>query len=461
VILWDALFYLHITCVFLIELREVCKELSHNHWNVIAFVRSYLNFWNAVDWVSILVAYAMFVVWMVRYSKIKVLESHVLELPDDIACFQGTSFDCTEAVYHQFYADLEDAGHWIKESNLLGAFYPVIIMLRLFKAFQAQPRLATVAMTLYNSAGDLAHFGMVFLAAFFSFVFTAIALFGRELVEFAQFDRATMSLFRLLMGDFDYEAMQANDRAIAFCFMVTFQVTMFLIMLNMLVAIVMDVYAETKHQLMSGETLWEECYQTMSRGWENYRGRRVSFHKIMSTFIAERGVKCRLSTKVMDLEFFIAMVPGLKKEQAKQILRDAAEDWFNKHHQTVTMAEVLSSASVASSCARLAARRMRDGLQMSDMLTAKEAEKPGAAQETTAPLVLTPEQLAELPDLTLEEIFKAAELRLQKEHTNSPREASQVAALSRVLASLRLLSQTDPLSSPAGPGALRGHGVTL
>jgi len=195
VYLWDILFYLHITLLLVNEVRDILSELRARRWHVKKAFKHYIGFWNTVDWVSILMAYIMLIVWLMRYTKVAQLQDTLIGLPGTIAtCSSATNqVTCETEIYQSFYQDAEQAGSWIKDSNLLGAFYPIIIMLRLFKAFQAQPRLALVAMTLYNSAGDLAHFTIVFLAAFISFVFTGICLFGQEIADYAQFDRAAMS----------------------------------------------------------------------------------------------------------------------------------------------------------------------------------------------------------------------------------------------------------------------------
>jgi len=126
--------------------------------------------------------------------------------------------------------------------------------------------------------------------------------------------------------------------------------TMFLIMLNMLVAIVMDVYADTKHKLAHGETLWQEIYSTSMRAWENWKGTRISFNKIMKAYIGHRGsIHCLNGMQAITVDDFVEAVPGLTPPQAESILTEAAQNWRSKHHTDITMAEVLSSASVASS----------------------------------------------------------------------------------------------------------------
>merc|ERR1719440_825138 len=67
--------------------------------------------------------------------------------------------------------------------------YPVLVMLRLFKSFNAQPRLGIVTRTLSRSANDMAHFLIVFMSIFISFAVSGTVLFGQDLDDFATFDR--------------------------------------------------------------------------------------------------------------------------------------------------------------------------------------------------------------------------------------------------------------------------------
>merc|ERR1719387_1099448 len=78
-------------------------------------------------------------------------------------------------------------------------FYPVLVMLRLFKSFNAQPRLGIVTRTLSRSANDMAHFLLVFMTIFISFTVSGTVLFGQDLGDFATFPRAFHTCFRAMM----------------------------------------------------------------------------------------------------------------------------------------------------------------------------------------------------------------------------------------------------------------------
>lgn len=60
----------------------------------------------------------------------------------------------------RLFQAVEDLGYVIRANRWISGFYPVCIMMRLFKAFAAQPRLAIVTKTLALAATDLTHFGI-------------------------------------------------------------------------------------------------------------------------------------------------------------------------------------------------------------------------------------------------------------------------------------------------------------
>eukprot|EP00438_Fugacium_kawagutii_P025878 Skav233688 [mRNA] locus=scaffold1927:198356:205088:- [translate_table: standard] len=122
-----------------------------------------------------------------------------------------------------------------------------------FKAFAAQPRLAIVTKTLTLVANDLTHFGIVFLSIFFTYVAMGMAFFGREVESFASFDRACLALLEALMGEFSVEEMELSGRPVAFFFFGTYMMAAVLLLLNMLIAILMDVYG----QAWSLRSLWK------------------------------------------------------------------------------------------------------------------------------------------------------------------------------------------------------------
>merc|ERR1719399_2451788 len=118
--------------------------------------------------------------------------------------------------------------------RIIASTFPLLLILRLFKAFDAQPRLALVTHTLEAAAKDVGHFLIVFFAIFLTFVVMSMALYGREIDEFASFPRAFHTCFVVLMGDFDMDEMLKIGAPMAGLWFWAFQMIINLLLLNML-----------------------------------------------------------------------------------------------------------------------------------------------------------------------------------------------------------------------------------
>eukprot|EP00913_Durusdinium_trenchii_P006943 g6531.t1 len=252
---WEILFFGSIFTIFIEEVYEVVSGLLatrvRGRCKCVSFFREYISVWNLIDWVSIILAFTLLGMWILTCEDRKALQVAVEALI--ATCSSADQNTC---------------------------FYPFCILLRLFKTFSLQPRLAVVTRTLWASFADLAHFGIIFLSVFVTFVFMAMGFFGRTVEGYSSFHIAFVTLFRALMGDLDFDAMEEQaGRVIAGIFHLAFMLTMLLILLNMLIAIIMDVYAETKRNASCSDTVWDDVVDYFQRT-------RISISKAKALFIA-------------------------------------------------------------------------------------------------------------------------------------------------------------------------------
>merc|ERR1711970_1534161 len=98
-----------------------------------------------------------------------------------------------------------------------------------------------VTRTLQQACVDIVHFSIVLIAVFIAYIFTGMFLFGEELEDFAHIDRAANSCWRLLLGDFDWDSFRKVGRMEASIYFVSFSILVMQIMMNMLLAVIMDV----------------------------------------------------------------------------------------------------------------------------------------------------------------------------------------------------------------------------
>merc|ERR1719183_258146 len=107
-----------------------------------------------------------------------------------------------------FMTMVEDVCSHERMYRLSFIMYPMVVMLRLFKSFDAQKRLAVVTQTLVVSFQDMVHFFIVFFSVYFCMAINSVLLFGQDVEEFATIDRAIMTCFRAMFGEWDLGKMQ-------------------------------------------------------------------------------------------------------------------------------------------------------------------------------------------------------------------------------------------------------------
>jgi len=248
-----------------------------------------------------------------------------------------------------------DTGEVSSSTSLVSSFYPFCILLRLFKTFSLQPRLAVVTRTLWMSFADLVHFGIIFFSVFVTYVFMAMGFFGRTVEGYSDFGISFITLFRSLMGDADFVAMEDQvGRAIAGVFHISFMLCMLLILLNMLIAIIMDVYGETKRSAQFSDPVWDDISDFFMRWYHARKGDRVSLSEAKDTFMAyleekaEEEVEVQVdgspelqnkksifveleeSEEIVTVNDLMKKVPKMSLEQAENSILQAVI-WFEKN----------------------------------------------------------------------------------------------------------------------------------
>jgi len=237
----------------------------------------YLGVWNVMDWVSIAGSFPVLIVWLqydLAVGDVNAAMERLIaeELLQDLGEL--------DALYR--LVDIATAS--AKDQRYLLFAYPVVVMLRLFKSFNKQPRLALVTQTLGDCALDILHFGFVLAVIFFTYVVSGICLFGQNLPEFARFDRAVHVTFMMLLGGSDWDAMAdaAGGQVQAGVFYWTFNILMCTLMLNMLLAIIMETYGGVKGRIgVDAETLVSQAMEIYSRSRKAKSGEYIRLDQVL------------------------------------------------------------------------------------------------------------------------------------------------------------------------------------
>jgi hypothetical protein len=228
----------------------------------------------------------------------------------------------------------------VKSANifrLIQGMYPLIVVLRVFKAFSHQPRLSIVTRTVSASFVDLLHFLVVFMSVMFSFGTSGVILFGRDIDGFTHPLRAFTSCFNTMMGDFDWDELNNIGRFEAGCWFFGFMIMIVVLLLNMLLAIVMDAYSEQKAAIGDAETLWYELYVSIIRWREVRKGERRTLHEV---YRAYREIKQQNAT------WNISRNPIIEEETEEQAKRRKRREKLLRKSGTKDLFRSVSSLSV-------------------------------------------------------------------------------------------------------------------
>lgn len=163
---------------------------------------------------------------------------------------------------------------------------------------------------------------------------SAQILFGTEVVGFENFGRCFITVCRTLLGDFDFDAMIVIGWPEATLWFITFVILLNMVMLNMLLAIVMDVYGKTRDQLADdAETLWSQTYEISRRWLQKNKGQRLSLDQIARQMrLNSSELKNAIGEpKLLTVTALMKLVEGLSADQAERVLIGAEQFMAGSH----------------------------------------------------------------------------------------------------------------------------------
>eukprot|EP00756_Hemistasia_phaeocysticola_P034047 Hpha_TRINITY_DN16501_c2_g9::TRINITY_DN16501_c2_g9_i1::g.137209::m.137209 len=117
------------------------------------------------------------------------------------------------------------------------AINTVITFLKFLKYVRLNSKLNLLTRTISRAKEQLMSTLVLFLYFIFSYTLSAYALYGSQLGEFRNIEFAMSALSRMLLGDFDYDGMRAENRVLTAFFFWSYVLLTFFIMLQFLIAI--------------------------------------------------------------------------------------------------------------------------------------------------------------------------------------------------------------------------------
>lgn len=286
-------------------------------------MRHVKNGWNWLEWATLMGGFGIFCSWMAFLSQLWSVQDLVLETVEGRPLYRN-AYQFEDASLEQTYLDKSADLHravarmsvglmWFR---LLITWYVIIIMFRFFRAFLAQPKLAVVTNSVLKSLPDFAHFFIVLCLVMFAYAVAGMFIFGQRLFQFSELLLAFVQCIQIMLGNFDFDELTEEHLYSGTAWFVTYSILVPIIMLNMLLAIVMDRYAEVKGDAEGEDALWTQCYNIsvdfyQKKDWVSYR------------VVEEVLSKWDDCPDKVDSESLMRQLPTIPSDQAVDMIHEA------------------------------------------------------------------------------------------------------------------------------------------
>uniref|UniRef100_A0A5F8GGN5 Polycystin 2 like 1, transient receptor potential cation channel n=1 Tax=Monodelphis domestica TaxID=13616 RepID=A0A5F8GGN5_MONDO len=147
------------------------------------------------------------------------------------------------------YADFEFLAFWQTQYNNMNAVNLFFAWIKIFKYISFNKTMTQLSSTLARCAKDILGFAVMFFIVFFAYAQLGFLLFGTQVENFSTFVKCIFTQFRIILGDFDYNAIDKANRVLGPAYFVTYVFFVFFVLLNMFLAIINDTYSEVKEEL--------------------------------------------------------------------------------------------------------------------------------------------------------------------------------------------------------------------
>lgn len=194
--------------------------------------------WNILDILVIAISIVCVAYNVYRTIKVDSLLKDLLDKPDQYADFEFLS-------YGQYQFD-----------NAI-AIAVFLAWIKIFKYISFNKTMTQLSSTLGKCAKDLAGFAVMFFIIFLAFTQLGYLLFGTQVKDFSNFKNSFFTLFRIILGDFDFDQLESANRVLGPIFFMMFVFFVFFVLINMFLAIINDTYSEVKGDMANQKNEFE------------------------------------------------------------------------------------------------------------------------------------------------------------------------------------------------------------
>ncbi|XP_067619298.1 polycystin-2-like protein 2 [Eurosta solidaginis] len=218
------IFYIFIIYYAIIEVLEM---------RALGFANYVRLLWNFVDFLIIFLAFFTFVynIWHPIY--LNQLYKRFDENPKE-------------------YLELDPLCFWNLVYRDVMGICAFLVCIKIFKFISFNKTMRQFNATVSTCFRDLLGFGVMFGIVFLAYAQLGLLLFGNVHYDFRNFHESLITMIRMILGDFDYDSIEAANRVLGPIYFLTYILLVFFILLNMFLAIINDTYSAVKSDIKGG-----------------------------------------------------------------------------------------------------------------------------------------------------------------------------------------------------------------
>lgn len=270
----------------------------------------------------------------------------VRELVSTLEDLRASSWRATEAKYladsFELYKVASNVSYQLGYIRFLMAQYLLFLMFRFLVGFAVQPRLATVVHTLKGVLPDLLHFLIVAIPIFVAYSVSGNLIFGRRMEVFATLPASFSTCFRIIMEcEYDWDTLSFEYYWTTAIWVWSYIILMNLILLNMVLAIILDIYSDVRQDSRNGEMAWTTVYNY----WLRLRQMQLW---VPDAVLADR-LELDITSPMVGRDEFKNYFPDMPEMQLDLMYKTCAVDmgWeSNKHLNTATALKTAGSTKM-------------------------------------------------------------------------------------------------------------------
>ncbi|CAF0976109.1 unnamed protein product [Adineta ricciae] len=199
------------------------------------------------------------------------------------------------------FSDFTFLCYWQYQFNNIISATIFLAWIKIFKYVSFNKTMTQLSQTLTKCARDISGFALMFFIIFFAFAQLGYLTFGIQIEGFRSFQYSVYTLFLVILGSFDFPALQQAHRILGPIFFLAYVFFVFFVLMNMFLAIINDTYMEVKAELQKKQSRFA-LTDFVKQGYTKMRDRLAAKHNRLADIRKVLSIADVNCDKVLDFE---------------------------------------------------------------------------------------------------------------------------------------------------------------